>query len=182
MYDLSQTLYVERQSPMLPIHSSSLGLAHRAFAEKAIQGLQSWFPSGCTLSLMTGTTPDSQTSMCSIRQDLWAPGMFRIEAMSLGQGQLVLLSPTSVDVFPIHSIFHKGNVVISGQCEMGDAAHEASHVLSVGVKSDFLHSTCKEARREGEKEARRGVTSGRFFMVYLNGPWPRTNCLVHHMY
>ena len=58
----------------------------------------------------------------------------------------MLLSPTSVDVLPIHSILHEGNVVIRGQCEVGDAAHKASHVLSVRVQSDFLHSTCKEAK------------------------------------
>lgn len=79
--------------------------------------------------------------------------MFRIEAVSLGQGRQVLLSPTSVDVFPVHSVLHKGNVVIGGQCEVRDAAHEALHVLSVRVQSDFLHSTCR-GQDGGENEAR----------------------------
>lgn len=96
--------------------------------------------------------------------------------MSLGQGQLVLLSPTSVDVLPIHSVFHKGDVVIGGQGEMGDAAHKASHVLSVRVQSNFLHSTCEEAKRGTENEPGRGVISWRSFMV----PRPGTEHLVHH--
>lgn len=67
--------------------------------------------------------------------------------MSLGQGQLVLLGSTSIDVFPIHGVFHEGDVVIGGQGEMRNTAHKASHVLPVSVQSDFLHSTCQEARR-----------------------------------
>lgn len=58
----------------------------------------------------------------------------------------MLLGSASVDVFPIHGVFHQGNVVIGGQCEMRNAAHEASHVLPVSVQSDFLHSACQEAR------------------------------------
>ena len=58
----------------------------------------------------------------------------------------MLLGSASVDVFPIHGVFHQGNVVIGGQGEMRNAAHEASHVLPVSVQSDFLHSTCQEAR------------------------------------
>lgn len=76
-----------------------------------------------------------------------APGIVRLEVLSLGQGQLMLLGSASVDVFPIHSVFHEGNVVISGESQMRDAAHEASHVLPVGVQSNFFHSTCQEARR-----------------------------------
>lgn len=74
--------------------------------------------------------------------------------MSLGQEQLVLLGSASVDVFPIHGVFHKGNVVISGQGEMRDAAHEAPHVLPVSVQSDFFHSTCQEARGRCGAKAR----------------------------
>lgn len=75
--------------------------------------------------------------------------------MSLGQGQLVLLGSTSVDVFPIHGVFHEGNVVIGGQGEMRNTAHKASHVLPVSVQSNFLHSTCQEARgRGGEPKGR----------------------------
>lgn len=75
--------------------------------------------------------------------------------MSLGQGQLVLLGSTSVDVFPIHGVFHEGNVVIGGQGKMRNTAHKASHVLPVSVQSNFLHSTCQEARgRGGEPKGR----------------------------
>lgn len=58
----------------------------------------------------------------------------------------MLLGSASIDVFPIHGVFHKGNVVISGQGEMRNAAHEASHVLPISVQGNFLHSTCQEAR------------------------------------
>jgi hypothetical protein len=71
-------------------------------------------------------------------------------------------------------------VVIGGQCEMGDAAHKASQVLSVRVQSDFLHSTCKEAKRGRENEPRRGVTCWRSFMVCLSVPWLETGGRVHH--
>jgi hypothetical protein len=63
----------------------------------------------------------------------------------------VLLGSTSIDVFPIHCIFHEGDVVIGGQGEVGDAAHKASYVLPICVQSNFLHSTCQEAKgRLGE--------------------------------
>lgn len=103
---------------------------------------------------MRGNTPGPRASVCGIRQGLRAPGTLRIEALSLGQGQLVLLGSTSVDVFPICSIFHEGNVVIGGQREMRDAAHEASHVLPVSVQSYLLHSTCQEAKRRQEKRSK----------------------------
>lgn len=145
MYDLSQALYVEQQSPVLLIHNSPLGLAHRAFAEKATQGLQPWFRPGRTLSLVTGSTPDPQTS---VQLQAGSPGPWDVSDRGCvrGQGRWVLLSATSVDVFPVHSVLHKGNVVIGGQCEVRDAAHEALHVLSVRVQSDFLHPTCRGPR------------------------------------
>lgn len=112
-------------------------------AGKATQGLPCWFcfSSGCALPLMRANTPGPRASMSSIRLGLRGPRALRLEALSLGQGQLVLLGSASVDVFPIHSIFHEGNVVIRRQGEVRDAAHEASHVLPAGVQSDFLHST-----------------------------------------
>lgn len=61
----------------------------------------------------------------------------------------MLLGSTSVDVLPIHGVLHEGNVVIGGQGEVRDAAHEASPVVPVSVQSDFLHSTCRGARRRG---------------------------------
>lgn len=119
--------------------------------------------------------------LCSIRQGLRAPGMFRREAVSLGQGRRVLLSPTSVDVFPVHSVLHKGNVVIGGQCKVRDAAHEALHVLSVRVQSDFLHSTCRGPRWRREWGKMRGhqleILYGPFSV-----PWSSSNCLEHRKY
>lgn len=110
---------------------------------------------GSSFSLMRRNPPGPRASVCGIRQSLGAPRILRIVGIIiLGQGRLALLGSTRVDVFPIHGVFHERNVVIGGQGEMRDAAHEASHVLSVRVQSNFLHSPCQEAR--GRCVSRRG--------------------------
>lgn len=54
---------------------------------------------------------------------------------------LLSLGPTHVDVLPISCILHQRDVVVGGQREVRDAAHQPSQVLPVGVQGDLLHST-----------------------------------------
>lgn len=46
-----------------------------------------------------------------------------------------------VDVLAVSSILHQCQVIISGECEVGHAANQASNVLSVCVKSYLFHAT-----------------------------------------
>lgn len=118
--------------------------------------LGSSFSSGGTFSLMGRNAPGRHASVCGIRRVAGPRGVSAEKAVSLGQAQLGLLGSTRVDVLPIHGVFHEGNVVIGGQGEMRNTAHEASHVLPISVQSDFLHSTCQEARgRRAEPEGSR---------------------------
>lgn len=55
---------------------------------------------------------------------------------------LLSLGPTRVDVLPVGSILHQWDVVVSGEREVGDAAHQPPQVLPVRVQGNFLHATC----------------------------------------
>lgn len=55
---------------------------------------------------------------------------------------LLSLGPTRVDVLPVGSILHQRDVVVSGEREVGDAAHQPPQVLPVRVQGDFLHAPC----------------------------------------
>lgn len=46
-----------------------------------------------------------------------------------------------VDVLAISSVLHQRYVIVSGEGEVGHAAHQASNVLSVRVKSYLFHAT-----------------------------------------
>lgn len=46
-----------------------------------------------------------------------------------------------VDVLAVSSVLHQRYVIVSGEGEVGHAAHQASNVLSVRVKSYLFHAT-----------------------------------------
>lgn len=62
-----------------------------------------------------------------------------------------------VDVLAIRSVLHQRHVIVSGECEVRHAAHQASNVLSVCVQSYFLHAPWSRAgetsthKTEGDK-------------------------------
>lgn len=116
---------------------------HAASAGKATQGLLSW------VQTFRDERKHAWPPCLRERHRVSGPPRFSgLGAPSFGKGQPVLLGSTRVDVLPVCGVLHEGNVVIGGQGEMRDAAHEASPVVPVGVQSDFLHSTCREPEAE----------------------------------
>lgn len=53
-----------------------------------------------------------------------------------------------VDVLAVGGVLHQRHVVVGGQGEVGDAAHQASNIQPVRVEGDLLHATFSETREE----------------------------------
>lgn len=67
--------------------------------------------------------------------------------MAAARSRGPFLCGAGVDVLAVSCVLHQRQVVVGGESEVGHAAHQAPHVLSVCVKSYLLHATFREDRR-----------------------------------